>query len=171
LQFKEVKKMKWSRFLTIGIALIMIFSLAACGQSKEASSEGSVSISTADQQEVADQLAEEAAAVPEPDTQAVPEASAASDSSLASNEDKLVGEWVDINDATRTVKIASNGSEYQYTDADGTYSGTVKDGVLTIKISDAEGDTAMVFIDAKTGNMVTNYQGDIYEFTKNVQQQ
>jgi len=103
------------------------------------------------------------------------EAAAAQDSSTVQDSaeaaaDKLTGEWADINDAARVVKISSNGSEYQYADPDGTYAGTVKDGVLTIQISDAENDTAEVFIDAKTGNLVTNYQGDIYEFTKKLQQ-
>lgn len=160
--------MNLRKFLTIAVVLVMALSLAACGGSKETASEESVSISTADQQQVINQLAEEAAAVPEPETQAAVQATASQDGT-AGEVDKLVGEWADVNDATRVVKITSNGTEYQYTDPDGTYTGTAKDGVLTIKISDAENDTASVFIDAKTGNLVTNYQGDIYEFTKKLQ--
>jgi hypothetical protein len=166
--------MNWKKSLSIAVVIVMIFSLAACGGSKEDGSQESASISSAEQQEVINQLAEEAAAVPEPDTQAAVEAAATQDSSTVQDSsaatDKLTGEWADINDAARVVKITSNGSEYQYADPDGTYAGTVKDGVLTIQISDAENDTAEVFIDAKTGNLVTNYQGDIYEFTKKLQQ-
>lgn len=149
------------------VVMALIFSLAACGGSSGTdASSGSAAVSSADQQEVVDKLAEDAEAVPEPDTQT---AAVSTDSSAQTSEEKLLGEWADINDETRTVKITANGSEYEYTDPDGAYKGTVKDGVLTIKISDAENDTAMVFIDSKTGNLVTNYQGDIYEFTRKIQ--
>lgn len=150
------------------LVLVMIFSLAACGGSNNASSDAPATISTADQQEVINNLAQEAADVPKPDTQII-EGTTSPDSTAPDTENKLLGEWADINDATRIVKVTKNGEEYQYADPDGTYNGTMKDGILTIKISDAENDTAMVFIDSKTGNLVTNYQGDIYEFTKKVQ--
>jgi uncharacterized protein YdeI (BOF family) len=78
----------------------------------------------------------------------------------------LLGEWNDISDLSRFVKLTKNGSEYTYQDNDGTYKGTYKDGILTITLSDAANDTAKVYIDSKTGNLITNYQGDIYTFSK-----
>ena len=158
--------MNKKRSLVVVIVLAMVFTLAACGGSTDTVSGDTASISSAQQQEVIDQLAKEAAAVPEPDTKTAAVAATSPESTSAGTVDKLIGEWADINDATRIVKITSNGTEYQYVDPDGTYSGTMADGILTIKISDAANDTATVFIDAKTGNLVTNYQGDIYEFTK-----
>ncbi len=155
---------------TVVLAFALIFSLAACGESKgntTATSEGE-SVSTEALQEVVDKLAEEAQAVPQPDTKIAEADSATGEASLDTVEDKLLGDWVDINAADRVVNITKNGDQYQYKDSDGAYAGTFKDGVLTIKISDAENDTAKVFIDSKTGNMVTDYQGDIYEFTRKV---
>lgn len=152
------------------LILVMLSSLVACGgsTSAESASSGGTAVSSTDEQNVVDQLAKEAEAVPQPDTQ--PAANEVStDSSTQTAEEKLLGDWADINDETRLVKVTVNGSEYTYTDPDGSYKGTFKDGILTIKISDAENDTAMVFIDGKSGNLVTNYQGDIYEFTRKVE--
>ena len=161
--------MTGKRFMLIIAAMAMVFTLAACGgASKEAAAGEAATISTADQQEVLNQMAKDASAVPVPDTKAVEAATTtgATDSAPGGAIDKLLGKWEDINDAAKVVTITSNGDGYQYEDSDGTYSGTLKDGVLTIKISDAQNDTATVFIDSKTHNLVTNYQGDIYEFSR-----
>ena len=149
------------------LALVIIFIFAACsGNTGAEGASGDVaSVSAADEQKVVEKLAEAAEEVPQPDTQAAADG-VSTDSSVQTAEEKLLGDWADINDETRLVKITVNGSEYTYTDPDGSYRGTVMDGVLAIKISEAENDTAMVFIDSKTGNLVTNYQGDIYEFTR-----
>ena len=140
------------------LTLVAMFSVfTACGNnSKGNGDESSVApeISTVEQSVVGEQLKAEAEKVPEPDTKA------------AVTSDSLLGGWNDINDATRFVEIAKNGEEYQYKDNDGTYTGTFADGVLTIKVSDAENDTAKVFLETETGNLILDYQGDIYEFTK-----
>ena len=152
------------------LVLVMLFSFTACGGSSDTKgASGDVAVvSSADEQKVVEELAEEAEAVPQPDTKAAANG-VSEDSSAQTAEDKLLGDWADINDETRMVKISVNSGEYTYTDSDGSYKGTFKDGILTIKISDAENDTAMVFIDSKTKNLVTNYQGDIYEFTRKVE--
>ena len=156
-----------NKFLAIVIVFIMIFSLAACG-GDNAEESAAAAVSSAVQQDVIEELAEKAAEVPVPDTQAAASADAAADANEAesSSIEKLLGDWTDVNDVSRFVKISENGGQYEYEDLDGKYPGTYKDGILTIKISDAENDTATVFIDVKTGNMVTNYQGDIYEFSR-----
>ena len=155
-------------FLAIVIIFIMIFSLTACGGDNANESAEAAAVSSAAQQEVIEELAEKAAEVPMPDTQAAASADAAADVNEAesSSIEKLLGDWTDVNDVSRFVKITDNGGQYEYEDVDGKYPGTYKDGILTIKITDAENDTATVFIDVKTGNMVTNYQGDIYEFSR-----
>lgn len=162
--------MRRNIFLVVVLIFIMLFSLTACGSKNESSAE-TAEASTAAQQDVIEKLAEEAAEVPAPNA----EVAASGDSAAAGNEtqissaEKLLGEWADINNESRFVKISNIGDQYEYENADGKYQGIYKDGVLTIKVSDVQGDTAMVFIDAKTGNMVTNYQGDIYEYTRKAQ--
>lgn len=147
--------MKKKNLLVVFIVLALIFSLSACG-GKDNSSPESLALSEADQQAAADKLAAEAEKIPEPDTK----------SSSTANIDNLLGEWNDVSDSTRFVKVTKEGDLYKYEDNDGSYSGTAKDGVLTIQISDAANDTAMVFMDPETKNLVTNYQGDIYEYSK-----
>ena len=156
------------KFLAIVIVFLMIFSLAACGGDNAEESASAAAVSSEVQKEVIKELAEKAAEVPVPDTQAAASADAAADVNEAesSSIEKLLGDWTDVNDVSRIVKITENAGQYDYEDADGKYPGTYKDGILTITISDAENDTAMVFLDVKTGNMVTNYQGDIYEFSR-----
>ena len=159
-----------NRIWAVFLASILIFSLTACGGSKGENTNKTTAISEEAQKQVVEKLAEEAAQVPVPDTAAA----AAADKAAAENEaetssiEKLLGEWTDINDAARLVKITENDGQFVYENADGKYQGSFKDGVLTIKVSDNENDTAMVFIDVKTGNMVTNYQGDIYEFSRKI---
>lgn len=158
--------------LAVALVFIMIFSLTACGGSKDKGADESTAVSSTVQQEVIEELAEEAAEVPMPEAETAASTDAAADTATeangteASSAEKLLGDWTDINDVNRFVKITSNGDQYEYEDVDGKYPGTIVDGVLIIKISDSENDTASVFIDAKTGNMVTNYQGDIYEFNR-----
>ena len=160
--------MRRKSFWAVVLVFIMIFSLVACGSSKDKDTDETAAISSSVQQEVIEELAEEAAEVPMPDVEAAAstEATADTNDAEASSTEKLLGDWTDINDVNRFVKITNNGDQYEYEDVDGKYPGTIKDGIMTIKISEAENDTADVFIDAKTGNMVTNYQGDIYEFSR-----
>lgn len=162
--------MKGTKFLMIILTLAMVFSFTACGEGKEEADEGIAVISEEEQQEVIDKLAEEASEVPVPDVEAAASADAAAQENEAetASDEKLLGEWADINDISRFVIITKSGEQYEYEDVDGKYPGTYKDGILTIQISDAEGDTAKVFIDSKTGNMVTDYLGDIYEFSRKI---
>jgi hypothetical protein len=153
--------MRQKYLLAVFLVFTLIFSLSACGSSKDSSTAEVSSISAADQQAAVDKLAADAEKIPEPDTKAAAATNA--------NGDDLLGNWSDVADASRGLTISKTGDVFQYKDNDGTYTGTVKDGVLTIKISDAENDTAMVFIDPKTKNLVTNYQGDIYEYSKKIE--
>lgn len=176
--------MKNMRLFTVLLAVVLIFSLSACGG--KGTSADTSAVSSADKQARADKLAEEAEKIPEPDTvqdqsAGTGESTSTSSSSSttttttadvaapsAANPDKLLGDWVDVTNVDRFAKITKDGDKYTYQDNDSTYPGTVKDGVLIIQISSDPNDTAQVFIDSSTGNLVTNYQGDLYEFSKKV---
>lgn len=155
--------MKHSRLVVLLLTLSLVFVFTACGGD---SSSSVPKVSPADEQALADKLAAEAQKVPEPAavTTAGPGTSATDPDAAAL--DKLVGDWVDVSNPDRFAKITKDGDAYKYQDNDGTYPGTAGDGFITVKISDAPDDTAKVFIDQSTGNLVTNYQGDIYEFTR-----
>jgi len=135
-------------FTIVMLIFLMVLGLAACGNTDSSSS--TTTISTIEQK--ADEEK-----VPEPDTKTFISA------------DTLLGEWNDVNDAKRFVEITKDGDNYQYKDNEGTYPGTYKDNVLTIKVSNAKNDTAIVFVDAKTNNLVTKYQGNIFKFTRKQQ--
>lgn len=155
--------MKHSRLVVLLLALSLFFVLTACGGD---SSPSVPKVSPADEQALAEKLAAEAQKVPEPAADTTDGAGAPTQVKEAAALDKLVGDWVDVSNPDRFVKITKDGDAYKYQDNDGTYPGTAGDGFITVKISDDPDDTAKVFIDQSTGNLVTNYQGDIYEFTR-----
>lgn len=150
-------------------ALLLISGLSACGGGS-GSSPATDTVSSADRQALADKLAAEAEKVPEPDKSptepTTAETGSAGEAPEAAAVDKLLGEWNDVINDGRYVKITKEGDTYKYEDNDGAYSGKMQDGILVIQVSESPDDTARVFIDASTGNLVTDYQGDIYEFSR-----
>lgn len=79
--------------------------------------------------------------------------------------DNLLGNWVDIKDATRFAKITKTDAGYQYEDNDAKYQGVYAEGVLQIKVT--ETDTGDVYFDDKQGMLILDFQGDVTKFKKN----
>lgn len=79
--------------------------------------------------------------------------------------DGLIGSWTNISANDRFANITKTDTGYQYEDNDGKYPATFADGVLKVNVSDSDSDTADVYIDAKTGHMLTVYQGSISEYS------
>lgn len=135
--------------LKVLIALVAIFSIllatSACGKKEESTGEQQVSEQTSAPVE-----ATVVEAVPSPDAN--------------STVDALLGSWVDTSDPQRFVDITKTDAGYEYKDNEGSYPATFADGVLKVKAT--ETDTADVYIDAKTGYMVTVMQDDLTEFKK-----
>jgi hypothetical protein len=134
------------------LVLILLASVSACGGGTTA---------TSDQQDSGQQAAVQA----ETDQQATVQAVLPSADSTATV-DGLIGNWVDVNAADRFANITKTDSGFQYEDNEGKYPGTFKDGVMKIQITDAANDTADVYIDAKTGHMLSVYQSNLSEFKK-----
>jgi hypothetical protein len=78
--------------------------------------------------------------------------------------DNLLGNWVDIKDATRFANITKTDTGYQFEDNDGKYPGQYMEGVLQIKIT--ETDLADIYYDSSNENLVLDYQGDVTKFNK-----
>jgi hypothetical protein len=128
------------------LAVVLVITFTACGNKDD---EGN------------DEVVEEtisATPVPETAEQALPEAD------TKATVDALLGEWVDIGDATRFAKITKTDSAYEYEDNEGKYPATFEEGML--KVTVGEGMVADVFIQPDTSNMVTKYEDNISEFKK-----
>lgn len=139
----------------------MLAGLCACGSKTDAVTDSK----TADEAQAAKQAEEQAVIQAQTNQQATAEVvipTAEADSSV----DSLLGNWIDVNSPDRFANITKTESAYQFEDNDGKYTGDFKDGVLKIKVSETDGDTADVYIDAKTGHMFSAYKGDITEFQK-----
>lgn len=133
--------------IIFGVLLILIISISACGNSNNEADKQQASIQNAtDQHETVEQ------AIAEPDSK--------------ENMDSLLGDWIDINAKDCFAQITKVGTDYQYEDNDGKYAGTFKDGILKVKVTDSDTDTADVYIDATTGHMVLVYQNCTTEFEK-----
>lgn len=143
---------------TIAI-LILVFMFFACmtACSGTANSSG--------QQNDAQQSVENTSA---PENASTPEAATAEESIPAADSkasaDQLIGSWKDISDENNFTNITKTDTGYQYEDNDGEYSATFENGVLKVKASDS--DTAEVYIDPKTGHLLTLYQGGLTEYEK-----
>jgi hypothetical protein len=128
--------MKIFKFAGLCILIVALLTgMAACGNNAEES----FNQQSTDQQ-----------ALPEPD----PNASV----------DGLLGSWTQLDAEGRFANITKSGTEYQYEDNEGKYTGTYKNGVLQVNVMDS--DIADVFVDAKTGRMLLVYQGTVTEFKK-----
>lgn len=80
--------------------------------------------------------------------------------------DSLIGSWTDINSPDCFASITKTDTGYEYADNEGKYPATFKDGVLKVKVSDSDSDTADIYIDANTGHMLSDYQGNTSEYSK-----
>lgn len=151
--------MKRSKILVI---LILVFTLmtgmTACG-SNTAGNDTTGNDTASGQQADASQTTEQTV-TPEEATieQAIPEADP------EANADALIGSWKDITAADSFVNITKTEAGYQYEDNDGKCPAAFENGVLKVKASDT--DTADIYIDPKTGHMITAYQGGMTEYEK-----
>jgi hypothetical protein len=80
-------------------------------------------------------------------------------------DDSVVGNWVDVTDATRFANVvkAADGS-ITWEDNEGKYKSTFKDGALTIAVNDTE--TATAYFDAKASQLICVYGGQETKFKK-----
>jgi hypothetical protein len=78
--------------------------------------------------------------------------------------DSLIGSWVQVEDATLFANITKTETGYAYEDNDSKYTAAFLDGVLTVNV--AEMSAARVYIDAKSGELVLEYQGGETKFKK-----
>jgi hypothetical protein len=151
--------MKSSKILVI---LILVFALVAgmtaCGNNKTSSSgqqadtqQQSEAVQSSIQAET-DQVAVASEVIPTVDSKA--------------SADSLIGSWKDINSPDRIVNITKTDTGYEYADNEGKYPAIFKDGVLKVKVSDSDSDTADIYVDAKTGHMLSVYQGNTSEYSK-----
>lgn len=137
------------KVLVLGLlAVVLLFAFTACGGDSAADEQ------TSDEQSVQ--------AYVTPEAEVVQQVIAEPDSKAAVSD--LVGNWEDISDPTRFVKITKNGEEYAYEDNEGPLPATFADGALTLKVSDT--DTCKVYIDAATGHLMSVYLDNISEYTK-----
>lgn len=140
--------------LKISVVLILVLAflagMTACGKNNAASADQKTDIQqTTEQADTPEEVTVE---------QTIPTA----DSNAGV--DGLVGSWKDINSAENFVIITKTDTGYQYEDNDGKYPATFENGVLKVKASDI--DTADVYIDTKTGHMLTAYQGGLSEYER-----
>ena len=146
--------MKSSKMLVVFfLVFTLLVGITACGSNETASSE--------EQEEVEQQTAVQE----DTDLQAAVEQVMPTADSSASV-DSLIGSWIDIDSNDRFANITKTDIGYQYEDNEGKYPATFEGGVLKVKVSNSEGDTADVYIDAETGHMLVFYQDSISEHRK-----
>lgn len=137
------------RIITVlALVLTLITGMTACGSSTASAGQ------TGDTQSAAQTAAPEAATVEMTLPEADPKAGA----------DAMLGNWKDISAAESFAIITRTDDGYQYEDNDGKYPAVFENGVLNVKATDT--DTAKVYIDPKTGHLLTEYQGGLSEFEK-----
>jgi hypothetical protein len=132
------------------IALITL--LSACGSSSDSSSSAASEAmkGTGPVAAASSQLSAEAMSTPAPDK--------------AENAESLIGKWVQSGDASKFANITKTDSGYQYEDNDGKYTATFKDGALDVAVDTSS--TAKVYVDAKTGNLILEYDKTITRFIR-----
>jgi hypothetical protein len=138
---------------------VLLFSLSACGSD--------TNTSTTDSQTIEEQTStstDQAAMATNSDQQAATADQATADPKATV--DALIGSWVDINTPGAFANITKVDSGCQYEDQDNKYTATFAEGILKVAVSYAPDDVASAFIDAKTGNMILDYQGVRSEFKK-----
>lgn len=130
------------RVILLIFGVVFVISSAACGSVSTSSDSSDLSGSSSQSASIQ--------SLPTPDT--------------TLKDDSVLGNWTDISDDTRYAKITKSDAGYQYQDPEGTYAATFKDGVLKVQVSTEE--TADVYFDAKSGNLVVVYQGSMTMFKK-----
>jgi predicted small secreted protein len=78
--------------------------------------------------------------------------------------DKLLGEWVEKDDATRFARIAKDGDTYVYEDNEGKYPATFQAGAMDVMVDDT--NTAIVYLDVKTGELLCVYNKEGVRFIR-----
>jgi hypothetical protein len=148
--------------LAIMLVLVMLVFLSACGGSGATNE----TVGTGTNQDSVETTAAADSAGNAAQTEAV--TAVASDGLPTADSkatvDSLLGSWVDIDSAEKFANITKTDSGYQYEDNDATYEATFADGVLTVKVSDT--DSAQVYLDSKSGNMIATYQDGYQKFKK-----
>lgn len=76
----------------------------------------------------------------------------------------VIGSWKDVNAADRFTKITKTDTGYEYEDNEGKYPATFESGILKVQVGGT--DTANAFFDAKSKNLIVDYQGSISRFSK-----
>lgn len=163
--------MKSTKILVVLILVSSMFAvMTACGNNGSSSGQSTGTQQTAPQadsdQQATDQAASDTQPVDTEGTYAQETATEEMPTILQDSIDTLIGDWTDVSASDRFAKITKTDSGYQYEDNDGNYPATFADGILKVKVSDSDSDTADVFIDAKTGHMLMTFQGIISEFSK-----
>lgn len=132
------------KFIVLIFVFVLLFALTACGSSDQASQE------SVDEQPVAAEKATVEQVADAPDTKV--------------SADELVGSWIDISSPDRFVNITKTDAGYEYEDNEGKLPATFENGVLKLKVT--ETDTADVYINAESGNLLSVYQDNISEYKK-----
>jgi hypothetical protein len=140
----------------IWVIFILVFVLStiitACGSNEASSSQQQSEAVQSSIQAETDQVAAASEVIPTADSKA--------------SVDNLLGSWTDINSPDSFANIIKTDTGYQFQDNDGKYPAEFIDGVLKVKVSDNETDTADVYIDVNTSHMLVDYQGSTSEYSK-----
>lgn len=140
--------MKFKKLLIICILMItFVINISACSNKAV-----DTNIQQVDEQEETNQQATIEQAIP----MANPEATV----------DALIGQWVDVSSAERFAKISKSENTFQYEDNEGKYPATFENGILKVKVSDT--DVVDVYLDAQSGHIFTDYQGNSSEYSKKI---
>lgn len=131
------------KLVSLICGVVLTASLAACGGADNSSV-------SSDSAAVSPEQATIVQSLPQPDT--------------ALKDDSVLGDWTDIYDDSRYTKITKSDTGYQYQDPEATYTATFADGVLKVQVNADE--TADVYFDAASGNLVSVYQGSASWFKK-----
>lgn len=150
--------MKSKKLLVVGMLVaVMLLALAGCGGSSDQASGDEATAVT--EEAAAGTAPVEAETIQQAATEQIAEAV-----DTGTKVDALVGSWVDVNDSTRFVNIASDGAAYSYEDNEGKLPATFENGVLKIAVSDT--DKADAYIDPATEHLMVVYQDNISEYSK-----
>lgn len=141
----------------VGIIIaVLLLSMTACGKSSDSNDEQT----SVTQSEEIDQSIQDATNQQATLEQALP--------TVDPNEtaDVLIGSWYEKSSPEHFVNITKVEEGYQVEDNDGKYAATFGQGILTVKVSDTETDTASIFYDAKSGRIILVYQDVPTQFEK-----
>lgn len=144
--------MKLKNLIVIGIVCtVVLFAFTGCGSKSDEGTSGE----TAAQEQVE--------AVPETVVQNTAEQITES-ADVETTVDEFEGSWVGVDDATLFVNITKAGDQYEYEDNDGKYQASFSEGILKVVV--AENDTADVYVDKESGNLVLVYMDSTIQYVK-----